>query len=440
MAGRKKFICLLLMAALLLSGCMRTVDQMYGIPKRSEDFKNLQSAIDGAMQGHSFSAPLSGENQQAVQMADLNGDGQQEFLLFAKCDSERPLRIMIFRQVDDAYIHIQTIESNGSAFDLVEYVQMDDSPGMELVVGSQLADQVLRSVTVYTFDDEMIPQLQVSANYTKFLTVDLDGDNLTELFVLHPGQSDTDNGVAAVYGMENGAIERSNEINMSQPADKLKRILVGKLHNGQSAVYAASAVDETAIVTDVCAWVSDSLTNVSFLNESGTSVHTMRNYYVYADDVDNDGVVELPDLITMVPLEPTLSTDRHDLIRWYSMTSGGSEVDKCYTYHNFLGGWYLELDSSWASRLTVRSQGNYYELFLWDPDFTEAEEVLTIFVLTGQNREEQGVAEQRFILHSTDSVTYAASLEDSAADYGITRMKIEEAFHLIQQDWKTGET
>lgn len=440
MVARKKFICLLLMAVLLLSGCMRTVEQMYSIPKRSEDFKNLQSAIDKAMQSHSYSAPLSGENQQAVQMADLNGDGVQECLLFAKCDSERPLRILIFRQVDDSYVHLQTVESNGSAFDLVEYVQMDDTPGMEMVVGTQLADQVLRSVSVYTFNDELVPQLQVSTNYTKFLTVDLDADDLAELFVLHPGQSDTDNGVAAVYGMEDGAMERSNEMNMSRPADKLKRILVGKLHNGLPAVYVASTVDEIAIVTDVYAWVSQSLTNVSFLNDSGTSVHTMRNYYVYADDVDNDGVVELPHLITMLPLESDLSTDRHELIRWYSMTQTGAEVDKCYTYHNFVGGWYLETDSQWAPRLTVRSQGNYYELFLWDADFTEAEKIVTIFVLSGQNRTELAETDDRFILHSTDTVTYAASLESSAARYGITRESVSSGFHLIQQDWKTGET
>lgn len=428
------------MAVLFLSGCTRTVDQMYSIPKRSEDFKDLQSAIDTVMPGMSYSAPLSGENQQAVQMADLNGDGVQEYLLFAKCDSDRPLRILIFCQHEETYVHVQTIESNGSAFDLVEYVQMDDTPGVELVVGSQLADQVLRSVSVYTFNMDIVPQLQVSANYTKFLTVDLDGDSRTELFVLYPGQSDTDNGVAALYGMENGVMERSNEMNMSQPSTNLKRILVGKLHNGQSAVYVASAVDETAIVTDVYAYISEALTNVSFLNESGTSVHTMRNYYVYADDIDSDEIVELPNPITMVPLEPTLSTDRHDLIRWYALTAAGGEVDKAYTYHNFVGGWYLELDSSWASRLTVRSQGNYYELFLWDPEFTETEKILTIYVLTGQNRAEQGESDDRFILHSTDTVTYAASLENGALAYGITRDGVTQNFHLIQRDWKTGET
>ena len=440
MKHKLKLIGLLLLAALTFSGCMRTVDEMYSIPKRSEDFKELQSAIDTLMQNLTYSAPLSGENQQAVQMADLNGDGIQEYLLFAKCDSDRPLRILVFSEESGAYTHIQTIESNGTAFDLVEYVQMDDTPGVELVVGSQVADQVLRSVSVYTFSGDLVPQLQLSTNYTKFLTVDLDDDALTELLVLQPGQSDTDKGVATLYGMEGSLMERSNEMNLSQPATNLKRILVGKLHNGQSAVYVASTVDETAIITDVYACIDGALANVSFLNDSGTSVHTMRNYYVYADDIDADGVVELPHLITMVPLEASLNTDRHDLIRWYALTQTGGEADKCYTYHNFVGGWYLELDSTWASRLTVRSQGNYYELFLWDEGFTQAEKVLTIYVLSGQSRGEQSEMDDRFILHSTDTVIYAAKLESGAKAYGITRDGVIENFHLIQQDWKTGET
>ena len=149
MRFKKKFICLILLAALSFSGCVRTVDQMYCLPKRSDDYNDLQSAIDSAMQGLEYCAPLSGENQQAVQMADLDGDGIQEYLLFAKGNATLPLRILIFREIEDNYVHVQTIESNGSAFDQVEYVQMDEFAGMEIVVGSQLADQVcgqLRSI------------------------------------------------------------------------------------------------------------------------------------------------------------------------------------------------------------------------------------------------------------------------------------------------------
>ena len=440
MTGKRIGFVLVLLAALLLTGCaVRTADQMYQLPKRSDDFNNLQAAIDLAMTGLDYSAPLAGENRQTVQMADLDGDGDMEYLLFAKGNAERPLRILVFDEQADSFVHTDTIESNGSGFDLVEYVQMDEKPGVEMVVGSLLSDQVLRSVSVYSFSKAKAEKL-MSANYTKFLTIDMDADSRSELFVLRPGQTVTDNGVAELYGMESGNMERSNEVNMSEPVDHLKRIVKGKLYGGEPAVYAASTVGDTALITDVYALRNDMLANISFSNESGTSVQTLRNYYVYADDIDNDGAIELPYLIPMQSPDEENTTDRHDLIRWYTMKSDGTEVNKLYTYHNFVDGWYMELDSQLASRIAVQRQGSHYEFYLWDRDNRKAEKVMTVFALSGQNRDQQTDQQDWFVLLKTDSVTYAASVEPAAQRYGITQQSILRSFHLIQQDWKTGET
>ena len=40
---------------------LQTVDEMYALPKRSKEYDSLQSAIDSAMYGLSYSAPVSGE-------------------------------------------------------------------------------------------------------------------------------------------------------------------------------------------------------------------------------------------------------------------------------------------------------------------------------------------------------------------------------------------
>ena len=202
------------MAALLFTGCsMLTVDQMYALPKRSEDYNNLQSAIDQAMSGMSYCAPLTGEHQQPVQMADLDGDGEGEYLLFAKSGESRPLRILVFRNVDGQYIHSDTVECSGSSFDIVEYLQMDDKPGVEMVVGCLVSDQVIRNATIYTMSGQDLTQL-VTVTYTKFLPVDLDGNGISEVLVVHPGETDTDNGGVARYTLHNGVVERSNEVDM----------------------------------------------------------------------------------------------------------------------------------------------------------------------------------------------------------------------------------
>ena len=440
MNRRWLFPAVLCMVILLLSGCsMSTVEDLYCVPQRSQEYTNLQTVMEKAMTGLEYASPQSGEHQQVVQMADLNGDGMEEYLLFAKGSAEKPLKILIFSGDGESYELLDTIESNGTAFDHVEYIRMNDKAGYELVVGCQVSDQVLRSVSVYTVVGDQMECIMTDS-YTKFLCADLSRDRLGDVFILKSGESEAGNGVGMLYSFENGAVERSHEVNMSSPADKIRRIMVGKLSGWETAVFVASDIAESAIITDVYAVVNDQLTNVSFSNDSGTSVQTLRNYYVYADDIDNDGILELPSLITMKNTEDSLTPERRYLIRWYAMTVDGSEVDKMYTYHNFVGGWYIELNGDIASRFSVTQKGNSYEFSLWDKRFKTSEKIMTVYVLTGQKREEQAIAGNRFVLHRGESVIYAADLEVASLAYNMDRDSLIASFHLILQDWKTGET
>lgn len=433
-------IVLLLLGALLLSGCaLRTIDEMYSLPMRSVEYTDLQRAIDNAMAGLEYSAPLSGENSQTVQMADLDGDGSDEYLLFARGTSDDPMQILIFQRTEDRCELIETISCKGTAFELVEYADIDGTPGIELIVGNRVSEQVLKHLSVYTFADTEA-RLLMTANYHKFTPTDLNGDGRSELMVITPGEAEETNAVAALYSYESGSMTRSAEAALSASCENIKRIMISKLHDNISAVYIASSMEESAIITDVFALKNGRFTNVSFSNESGTSVKTFRNYYVYADDIDNDGVLELPDLITMAPLENTWRVAAQQLIRWYAMRLNGTEVDKMYTFHNFDGGWYLQLDDSWAPRVSVTQEGSRYIFYLWDEEFEEPRKLITIFALTGSDREEQAMADGRFPLYTTDGVVYAASLESAAESVGITQTQLANSFHPIHMDWKNGET
>lgn len=438
----KRILCAALSAALCLSlaGCVMTVDQMYVPPRRSESYKNLQAVMDASMTDLSYCAPITGENRQSVQMADLTGDGIKEVVVFVKGSDEHPLKVLIFRLKDGEYEQLSVLEAPGTGFDQVEYIQLDGQPGLELVVGCQVSDQVMRNLTVYRFSTGQPEQL-LTVNYQKFLTLDMNGDGLSDLFVLHPGRTDTDCGVVELYSAQDGAVIRSAEVSMSQSVNQLKRIMTGSLHSGERAVFVACSVDDESIVTDVYALVNGKLTNVSMSNESGTSVKTVRNYYVYAEDIDSDGVLELPSLIPMRwPNESRSLEEREHLIRWYSLGADGSEYDKRYTYHNYLQGWYMELDKELVSRLCVVPEDTgRFAFYLWDRNYTRLSKLWTVYVLTGEDRSTLAVENGRFVLLKTDTVVYSAYLEAGAEAAGVTQDSLIERFFLIQSDWKTGE-
>lgn len=439
MSRKRNLVAVLLLTLSILSGCgMRTVDQMYSLPKRSAEFQKLQSAIDGSMTGLEYSSPLSGENQQTVQMADLDGDGEPEYLLYAKGSSDNPMQILIFKESDGKFLLMQTIKNSGTAFAQAEYVNLDGEPGAELVVGLRVSDRLPRYLAVYSFSGGNCRQL-MTVNYAKFLTTDLNRDGYAELMVVSDTESENTTAVSALYTCVDGSMVRSMEAPLSGNSDQIRRMMLSTLHGGAPAVYIASAVGQNSVITDVLSLREGVFSNISLSNESGTSVQTMRNFFIYADDIDRDGTLELPELITMAPVEGFHSTSAQHLIRWYSMDLDGNEITKCYTFHSFDGGWYLHLEPEYAPRCSVIQQGRTYGFYIWDEQFTAANKVLTVYALNGSKRQEQALEDGRFVLYKTDGVIFAAKLEESASDFGMTANSLTEAFHLIHMDWKSGE-
>jgi len=345
---------MLLAAALLFTGCaMRTVEDMYALPKRSEEYSHLQTAIDTAMYGMNYSAPRSGDNQQTVQLADLDGNGVDEYIVFAKGATEKPLQVLIFSQEEDGTVRtLDTIGLTGLYFEQAEYVEFDGKPGLELVLGFQVSDQILSSVAVYTFS-KGDAELLLLNGYSKFLSCDLDDNSLSELMVFRPGEAETERGMVVLYSCEDDMIRRSVETELSEPPANIRRIIPGYLQSGEPAVFVASSADENSIVTDIFALKDGQFTNISFSRRADTSVRTLRNFYVYADDIDDDDVLELPALITMKPVTLNRDSEQRYLLRWFSVDIDGWEMDKLFTFHDYVAGWYLHLDNYWASWVTV---------------------------------------------------------------------------------------
>jgi len=434
-----QILTVLMAVILLLSGCsFRAASEFYSLPKRSKGYTNLQSVIQSAMVGWEYAAPSSGEYQQTMQSADLDGDGNNEYLLFAKSNSaDKPLRIFIFCGDGKEYWLQDTIECIGTSFDQVAYVKINPGEGAQLIVGHQVSDQVLKSMSVYQMVDGQMERI-LSVNYSRFLCSDLDRNGLKEIFVIHPDMESSTKCVAELYSSQNGTIQRSQEVSLSAPADSIKRIVLGNLNDGDAAVYVASALNENAIITDVCALINGQMTNVSLSSESGTSVQTIRNYYVYADDIDGDGTLELPSLISLASVEDAATDETQYVIRWYALNADGTTVDKMYTYHNFVGKWYLQVDEDIAGDLTAVQRGNSYEFGLWDAENQESQKLMTLYVLTGQRREEQAVEDNRFVVCKNESTVYAVKLEVASAAYGMTQESLIGSFHLIIDDWNSG--
>jgi len=310
---------------------------------------------------------------------------------------------------------------------------------VELVLGFQVSDQILSSVAVYSFRNGRAELLLLNG-YSKFLCSDLDENGLSELMVFRPGEAETDRGMVVLYSSSGEQLSRSVETELSASPENIRRIMQGTLQSGEPAVFVASSVEENAIVTDIFSLKEGQFTNISFSRNANTSVRTMRNFYVYADDIDGDGVLELPALIKMKPVGNQRTKDQTYLLRWFSLDIDGWEMDKVFTFHDYVSGWFLQLDSFWASRVTVDQLNNTYSFYVWDESYQDPTPLFTIYVFTDSERDKDSAADGRFALYRSEDVAYAAKLSVYAEEYDITPEQLMEHFHLIRQDWQTGET
>lgn len=421
---------------LLLAGCgARTIDEMYCLPRRSERNNNLRSAIEDAMIGRVYSAPVSGANQESVQTADLDGDGKEEYLVFTRVLQDDSLQILLFNQMEEESFRLwETIDCKGSSFEQVQYAQIDDKPGCELIVGTQLNEKVTRTVSLYSFGSGQTDKIK-SMIYIKFVVCDLDGNGRSDLMVIQNGEAELGSGSVRLYSFSEGNVEGSMEAKLSVSPEHIRRIAVNKLDSGEQAVYVASACNETAVITDIFALREGSFANISQSSNLGTSMQTLRNYFIYAEDLNNDGILELPSLVSMM-----YNTTEQNLIRWFTIDINGRETDRLYTFHNIQDGWYIQLEEQWIDRFAAEKNETTYIFYMWNHSYGTAVPVFTVFSLTGKDRDMQAQAQNRFPLYRGEDVVYAAKLESGSAIYGVTENYLRENFHLIRQDWKTSES
>ena len=446
---RKRFLALAVLTVYLcmtMTGCFfKAADELYCLPEQSEEYNDLQAAINLVMtqMNASYAAPISGSNQQAVQLADLDGDGSDEAVAFLKTEGERPLKLVVFQKGEGDYQQIAMVESDGSNFSSVEYLQLDEKQGMEILVGRQIGDQVPQSLGVYALQEGRMVEL-MSTTYQEYTTADLNQDGMSDIVVLRY-DSEEQNGVVERYCTRGGVLERDPEVLMSNSVDAVKRIITGFVQPGVPAIFVASVYQDTSILTDIFAVQNDVLINVTAQTEENVPAPTVRNYFVYATDIDGDGVMELPNP-QQLPYFGVEGESGNYIIHWYNISLDGQRTDKLTTYHNYSGGWYLILPAWWEDKITV-SRGNElsgttgYVFSRWDAIQEPLEEVFTIYEFTGYARDEviQNAGVELTVLGEKGETTYVAQIADGELAAQITGEQLQRWFHFVLTDWNTGE-
>lgn len=432
----KRYILLTGLSALLaalLTGCGfsdASVEELFTLPRMAEEYTGLTKELDDLIaQGYEYASPTGGRNIQSVQMVDLDGDRQQEALAFFRMSSdEKPLKIFVFRLEDGTYTRFCTIESSGSAIDSVYYQDLNGDGRRELIVGWRISAEV-QTVAVYTVERE--PVALMSSGYNRFTMQDLNGDSIPSLLVLRTdGNSQS---VAEFYGWQDEQMGVAYRCVLSSSMASLNRgsMVSGRVDADTPALFITGVDEQGMAVTDILVFRQElGLVNLALTGSTtGVSNAVFAYRQLPPQDIDGDGSIEIPDP------DPSWSGEQTDgLVRWMRCSGDGELSVAVETYHSLSCGWYLNIPESWWDwnvEAVTGSISNENQLNL----NINGDPVLSIYTITGENRENRGRLGKRIVLRRQTATVYAGELYDAGAYYGMDEDLLRRSFNLIVGTW-----
>lgn len=456
----------LLLAAgllLLLTGCFsQSVEELYAPPRAPDDYLKLDNKINEVLnEGGEYAAPLTGEYTQKVQLQDLDGDGVQEAIAFFRVSSsERPLKIYVYRQTGDNYEVAAIIEGEGSAINYVAYENLDNSPSKEIIVSWQMMSDQNHSLAAYSINNDHVLEL-MRTSYTNFQICDIDQDSQGEIVVVQTGVTEESNRVE-LYNYQDGMMELNSSAPLSRNVtglpdggvktgylqDNIPAVFVSSTygHSGTAQNYTDISYSESGQITDIFAWKDGRIQNITLDPDTGESDNTIRWYTaVTAKDINNDGILELPDPYALPDPNSTSVAVNFWAIRWRQYDIDGKPHLVFTTYYNDRDGWYFILPDDWDGKITItRSDvaggGERAVIFSYWTGSADVDPApfLVIYTLSGDNRFMRANMSGRFRLleGNDDSDTiYAARFIQTDWDCGLDESGVKAHFALITNDW-----
>jgi len=446
---------ILLLTALLpavLGGCMLSAspEDLYALPQLPEEYESLSAQLSEVLSaGAEYAAPQAGGNLPPVQMKDLDGDGVDEVLAFFRINSEdRPLKIYIFRAQGDDYVQAALIDGAGTSFHSVRYEDMDGDGIQEIIVSWRVSAEV-QALSVYSVKNLEPVQLMTSS-YARYEVVDLDGDDDLELVVVRSDETEAGLSLADYYDWDSGksGLELQSTARLSAPVASLQGMQPGTLLGGKTAVFVTSRVtgeDETSnTVTDILICRQPELVNIVLSDDTGVSNQIFRylNSQIQPTDITGNGA-------TAVPRPAQLASESRESeywkIYWHNYRADGSDEQEAITYHNVTDGWYLLIPKTWDRRFTVRQVNSSATVhateFYSVRGQTVGEKLMTIYTLTGTDREAQAAKPDRSMLRLQGETIFAVSYTDYYPDwiYAVDAAEIAERFRVIVKQMSMGE-
>lgn len=357
--------CVLL--CLLLAGCSMPgeqvqVEELLRAPKLSGDYGDVQTALnDWLGESAQLKYPMQGDLLSPFLLQDLDGDGRQDAAVLYTTAQSSNVCIAILQKDDADIWHVrQNVEGLADTVESVGLAQLQPGDATQLVVGYTAA-QGDHYLAVYSYTDGVLSTI-LEQQYQQYLVEDITGGGNQDLILMST--------------LEDGGVQI--ELLTVDKEGSFQQVAVMGLSANQFAGCASVAAGVGAdgrhyLVLDGWTGISgNNLASVLLRFDEDTQqmvpadqISTEKLYTaslrnvpsLVSQDLDGDGIVEIPTQPDEAGLLNMSQSRRMDFIVWMDYTSPHPE--KSFGLLDEETNCYIELPMEWEGNLKLTDSEQY---------------------------------------------------------------------------------
>ncbi|MBE6995072.1 MAG: hypothetical protein E7423_10655 [Ruminococcaceae bacterium] len=443
----KKFILLavMLLSAFVLSGCALLYgDGLLALPSLPAEYVELQDEINAVLSTGAVSAAAeSGANRQAIQLVDLDGDGENETVAFFR-EPDGSFLIKAYRSEDGDYREIGSAQAVGLTLHAIHYPVVSVTGQKCLAVCWGIDESSSYGLDVYAFTGGGMENI-LNVQYSSILVGDLSGNSLDELCVAVRDQVSGQMSMR-IYGYTGRTYEQDVELLLCSEAKSVSQMLIGRSGSGARSLFVDSAAFGGGYVTDVLTYDEASARPVSLSRrmDGDTGMRTWRSVDAFSADIDGDGITEVPAAASMMS---AIYPDEKNKLDWLEYDDDRVTA-KLRTCHMPSDGWYLRWMDGWDDKVVIQTT-RYSRMvktvfFLLPDDMTvsaipqpdDGNTLLTVYVFNGDNSQAYiSVYEAAELARRNGRIYAYVPGSVSSSRYAVDPQQVTEAFTAIETVW-----
>ncbi|WP_026074556.1 hypothetical protein [Brevibacillus massiliensis] len=349
-----KWVSLLLAAGLLTAGCGMSAlpDNLVKAPRLAQTQQAVTEAVMQALpEGAKLTVPSRPLPMSAVNMKDLNGDGQDDAVAFYKKESsEFELGILVLENEAGKWKQIANVEALGRELDYADFQDVTGDNLPELLVGLSGGAGLNSEISVYSLTGDHLKQIW-RQKYSEIAVGDLTGDDRPEIAVLLHDHDKLESKLK-LYGYRDGEIKPVSELDMDGGINGFDQALIGSASPTVKGLFVDMGVGAHSAFTSLVIMKDGKLTDVFGKTEYGGD-KTFKPYMLHSEDVNGDGIVEIGIQSQPVGSEELPMVEVPWINSWYQWdgSDGLKLVEEDYADYDV--GFGFTIPAKWRDAYTV---------------------------------------------------------------------------------------